>query len=41
MKKAMPGDLSNAMKEDGDVGQTFRGIRWERGRWLFKFPTPD
>ncbi|MXQ84798.1 hypothetical protein E5288_WYG016660 [Bos mutus] len=30
MKKAMPGDLSNAMKEDGDVGQTFRGIRWER-----------
>ena len=41
MKKAMPGDLSNAMKEDGDVGQTFRGIRWERGRWLFKFPIPD
>lgn len=36
-RKLMLVDLSNAIKEDEEIGKTDRGIRWVVGERLFEF----
>lgn len=40
-RKLVLGDLSNAIKDDEEIGKTNRGIRWVVGERLFKFHQPD
>lgn len=40
-RKAVLRDPSNAVKEDGDVGKTIGGIRWERNKRLVELHTPE